>query len=202
MRITAICSMIKPGGILADIGCDHGLVAGYASRVCDKVIAADVSEKAVAAVSKKFAGKENVICVVSDGFDSIPRPVDQAVITGMGGRLIIKILSRYPRRPDLILGAQHDVPALRVWLTENGYRIVADRCVYDRGKYYDVIRAEAGTQPPLDEIERTIGVFYKQKNPDLLRFLTETEEKINGYKRTNANAARLALVKEAIEWQM
>ena len=193
--------MVKPCKILADIGCDHGMVAGYASKICEKVIAADVSEKAISLLSEKFAQKPNVICRVSDGFDSIPEPVDQAVIAGMGGRLIIKILSRYPRRPDLIVGAQHDVPFVRVWLTENGYKIIADRCVYDRGKYYDVIRAEAGKSEPLSEIERTIGVFYKQKNPDLLKYLTETEEKIDGYKRTSGNQRRLALVKEALEWQ-
>ena len=201
MRINAVCSLIEPCGIFADVGCDHGMVAGYASKICGKVIAADVSEKAIVLLKEKFADKPNVICRVSDGFDLIPEPVDQAVIAGMGGRLIIKILSRYARRPDLIIGAQHDVSAVRVWLTENGYKIIADRCVYDRGKYYDVIRAVAGESEPLTEIERTIGVFYKQKNPDLLRFLTESEEKINGYKRTSGNDRRLALIKEALEWQ-
>lgn len=201
MRIAAIRSLIKPSDVLADVGCDHGLVALYASGLCKKVIAVDLSEKAIASLAEKAKNLPNVTCRVSDGFDRIPEPVDQAVLSGMGGRLIIKLLSRYSRRPALVLGAQHDAYALREWLIENGYEIVADACVYDRGKYYDVIRAERGERQTLDETQKTIGAFYKRKNPDLRRFLEETREKILGYKRTSDNEKRLALVEEALKWQ-
>ena len=108
-RIDAVCSLILPGESLADIGCDHGLVAKYAlENGVKRVIAADVSEKSLNKARELLSGRQNVRFVVSDGFDSIDERVEQAVIAGMGGSRIVELIDRLNYRPSLILGAQSD----------------------------------------------------------------------------------------------
>ena len=96
-QISAVCSLIRPSRNLADIGCDHGLVAAYALDVgIGEVIAADISEGSLDKARRLLAGRANVRFVISDGFDGIPVRVEQAVVSGMGGLKIADIISRCP----------------------------------------------------------------------------------------------------------
>lgn len=201
-RIEAVCSLIKPCRSLADIGCDHGYVAKFALDFgIAKVIASDVRVKSLDKARRLLAGYGNVEFALSDGFDSLPFRVDTAVISGMGGRRIIDILSRCDYKPALILGAQHNVAELRVYLIEHGYIITDDFCVYDRGKYYDFIRAEAGVTEMPDGVALKYGIFYKRKNPDLLKMVSELIAKLGGYKQTPENIAVTESLQEVLKWQ-
>lgn len=201
-RISAVCSLIRPSRNLADIGCDHGLVAAYALDFgIGEVIAADISEGSLQKARRLLAGRGNVRFVISDGFDGIPVRVEQAVVSGMGGQKIADIISRCPYRPALVLGAQHNVKELRVFLSGGGYRIVEDFCVCDRGKYYDFIRAEEGKADALDAVQLAYGAFYKRKNPYLYDFAAAAADKIKGYKLTDENRMRLEMLEEVLKWQ-
>ena len=201
-RIDAVCSLILPGKSLADIGCDHGLVAKYAlDHGVKSVIAADVSEKSLNKARELLSGRQNVRFVVSDGFDSIDKRVEQAVIAGMGGSKIVELIDRLDYRPSLILGAQSDRRKLREYLVTHGYKITRDFCFYDRGKYYDFIRAEEGESERYSETQLEYGAFYKQRNADLRAKAEEQKRKILGYKLTLENEKRLEMVEEVLSWQ-
>lgn len=201
-RIKAICSLVRPCNLLADIGCDHGFVAKHAVDIgVNEVIAADISEGSLNKARKLLEQYKNVSFFLSDGFDDIPVCVDEAVISGMGGLKIIDIVSRCRYKPVLILGAQHNQRELREFLVCGGYRITEDFCVFDRGKYYDFIRAEAGPSEGLTDVQLRYGVFYRRRNPDLERFALESEEKLRKYKRTQENNYKLALIEEVLRWQ-
>ena len=202
-RIQAICTLIEPCGVLADIGCDHGLVSLYAvEKGVKKVIASDISEGSLQKARELLAGYDGVRFCVSDGFDSVDERVDTAVISGMGGRKILDIISRLSYRPTLILGAQHNVHELREYLCENGWMIEKDFCFFDRGKYYDFIRAVPGKSETPTTVQLDFGIFYKQKNEHLLSFLLDQKRKIKDYKQTESNLQRLALIEEVLKWQL
>ena len=201
-RIDAVCSLIRPGASLADIGCDHGLVAKYAlDHGVRRVVAADISEKSLSKARALLSGYENARFIVSDGFDEVDERVEQAVIAGMGGSKIVDLISRLDYRPSLVLGAQCDQRKLREYLITHGYKITNDFCFYDRGKYYDFIRAEEGLSAPLTETQLEFGAFYRAKNPHLKAKAEELKCKILGYKLTPRNEIRLNMTEEELSWQ-
>lgn len=201
-RISAVCSLIRPCDCLADIGCDHGLVAKYAlDNGVKEVIAADISEGSLKKAKKLLGGYPNVTYRLSDGFDKIEKKADVAVISGMGGQTIIGILSRLTYKPELILGAQHNQKELREYLINNGYSIEEDFCVLDRGKFYDFMRVAEGQSPPLSAVQLQYGVYYKRKNPDLKACMLDALAKLKSYKATQSNLYKLELVKEVLKWQ-
>lgn len=201
-RIAALCSLVTPCDRLADIGCDHGLVGKYALSIGVKeLVAADVSIGSLSKAKKLLGIYGNVSFVVGDGFDNIEGRVDQAVIAGMGGRKIIDIVSRCGYRPRLVLGPQHNADEVRAFLVKSGYRITEDKCVFDRGKFYDFLVAEEGNGEMPDEIGLTYGAFYKRKNPDLAMLAAENLKKLNGYKDTPQTRNRIAMSEEVLKWQ-
>ena len=201
-RLEVICKMLRPSPLTADVGCDHGYVSLYAAQNCGgRVIASDISVGSLKRAQQTLRDCPNAITILSNGFDAYPERVTQAVISGMGGRLIIDILSRIDYTPDLVLGAQHNAREVREYLVSRGYMIVEDEFVFDRGKFYQIIRAEQGKSEKLDDLALTYGAFYKRKNAHLLRYLKSEQAKIEGYKKTPHNVKRLSEIKEVLVWQ-
>ena len=144
-RLNVLYGEIKGGGVFADVGCDHGYIAEEVIKngLATKVIISDISEKcldkAVKRLNEKY--KSMFTAIVSDGFDFLPH-VDEALISGMGGEVIIKMLSRREDKPSrLILQPMKNPEMLREYIICNGYKIVRDYTFKD-WKYYHVIVAE------------------------------------------------------------
>lgn len=202
-RLEKAVSLIDRCGTLADIGCDHGYVSLYAVRngLAENVWAADISAKSLDKARRLMENEHNVSFFVSDGFSGLPYVPSEAVILGMGGMEIIKIISG-ERRPDtLVLQPQNHAYDLRETLGTIGYKIVADTCICERGRYYDIIKAVKGTGGTLCEEKLLFGAFCDEKNPVLLARLEREEKKLSGYKQTEYNLKKLRAVKEVIEWQ-
>ena len=148
-RLNVLFGEVKGGGVFADVGCDHGYIAEKVieNALATKVIISDISEKclnkAVKRLNENYKGM--FTAVVSDGFDELPH-VDEALISGMGGEIIIKMLSRREDKPSrLILQPMKNSEALREYVIGDGYKIVRDYTFKDR-KYYHVIVAENRTK--------------------------------------------------------
>ena len=152
-RIETILSMIPSCGAIADIGTDHGRVAlavlkrGIAGRVvATDISAASLSKAKALAASEGIAGMETRL---GDGLRPlIPGEVDAAVLAGMGGRLIARILGDQDetarRIYALILQPMHSLRDLRQWLYENEYRIIAERLAGEADRFYHVLRVIPG----------------------------------------------------------
>lgn len=144
-RLNVLFGEIKGGGVFADVGCDHGYIAEKVieNALATKVIISDISEKCLSKAVKRLNEnyKGMFTAVVSDGFDELPH-IDEALISGMGGEIIIKMLSRREDKPSrLILQPMKNSKTLREYVIGNGYKIVRDYTFKDR-KYYHVIVAE------------------------------------------------------------
>ena len=204
-RLEAIASLIRPCKVFADIGCDHGYISLFVARsaLAEKIIATDISALSLDKARRVMADYPAEF-FVGDGFAPIEKAgysVDQAVIAGMGGELIIKILSATSLRPAVILGAQKNTDKLRYYLACNGYKITDDVKVEEDGKFYDIIRAEPGYMPQPDQLEAYMGVFYKEKNRHLAAYCTYLENKLKNFKKTEKNLKITRFVQEVKKWQ-
>lgn len=84
----------------------------------------------------------------ADGLAAI-EPSDEiecVVIAGMGGRLITEILNRepaiYQKLQGLVLEPNQDVPVVRQWIADHGWRITQERIVFDEGHCYQMMLAQ------------------------------------------------------------
>ena len=183
LRLKTIFSLLDRAAVFADIGCDHGYIA-YAmleSGKCEKAIVTDVSaaclKKAEDLLAEDFAGRYEAI--VADGFRGVPR-ADEALIAGMGGELIAKIIEEADYLPAvLVVQPMKNPEKARLALLKAGYRITRDY-TFEDGKFYELIRAERGE----DEYTERELVFgrdnLKEKGEAFVKAINKKKKKLVG----------------------
>ena len=99
-RLKAVAGMVTKGKKVADIGTDHGYVPIYLveNSICSKVYAMDINEGPLKIADKNIAIhglSDKIETIQSNGMEKLKdNMVDGAIISGMGGDLIVDILSR------------------------------------------------------------------------------------------------------------
>ena len=140
------------GDCLADIGTDHGYlpVEACLDNIVKKALACDYYpgplSKAEANI-ERFGLKDRIEIRLGYGLNPVkPGEADCAVISGMGGMLIIDILEADKEVAKsfkrLIVQPQHDIPAVRQYLHDTGFRIIDEVLVLEKHRRYTVIAAE------------------------------------------------------------
>lgn len=172
VRLDAIASLIERADTIADVGCDHGLIAKRCldGALAKKVIASDISEACLDKARREIGNVPNIEYVCCDG---IAYECDEAVIAGMGGLLIADIIRAAKRLPKTLIVSPHrDAYECRKTLLSLGYGIDADLFVAERGKYYSVIRAKFGCgNKRLDELKLLFGAECDRENAELRAYL-------------------------------
>ncbi|MCE5343073.1 MAG: tRNA (adenine(22)-N(1))-methyltransferase TrmK [Eubacteriales bacterium] len=170
-RLRAAADWVTPCDTCADIGCDHGRFGAVllAENRCRQLLAADVSEKALAKAEtrlKRLAYRSRTIFAVADGLDALTAlpdgRADTICILGMGGESIAGILRHGADRlhgATLIIGAQTELLQVRSAIQQSGYRLVDERVVDADGRQYLLMRALPApeTNPPYTERELLLG---------------------------------------------
>lgn len=160
-RLLAVAKLVVPGKAVADIGTDHNCLPVY-------LVMNDISPKVIA--SDKARGPFNNACQLvellsldkqidmrfGDGLQILrPGEVTTVCISGMGGHLIANIiddaLDVAVTTKRLVLQPQNNISSLRRFLVGNGWQIVAEDIVIDRGFYYQIMAAERGAMKLSDE---------------------------------------------------
>ena len=112
-----------------------------------------------------------------DGLAALsPGEVDTVVIAGMGGDLMVHILSAAPWTRDvkLILQPMSTQEVLRQWLTEHGYAILWEGIARAGEKFYPLFTATGGQSPRYSPGELWAGRHQQgEDNPHRLAYLTE-----------------------------
>lgn len=190
-RLTAIASFVPPGGRVADVGTDHGYIPLYLVKngIVPSAIAMDVRSGPLSRAEEHVREQglaDRIELRLSDGLDALRAgEADTVVISGLGGPLMTEILTRGSRTAgavkSFVLSPQSDIPGVRVFLRENGYRIAREALVRDEGKYYTVMLAEHGTDAPGRYIDDLYGRdLIDRRDPVLIEYLRREEERLQG----------------------
>ena len=164
-RIQEILEWVN-GECIADIGCDHAYVVCNAilNHQSKKGYACDVAQGPLNNAKKTIVDNhlsDLVSCRLLDGIQGLENDVDQIIICGMGGKLIIDILSKGNLYPGLrlLLSSHKDDYALREYLHEHHIHIVREKMIYDHGHYYPILDCVcADTKQEVSNSELYYGV--------------------------------------------
>ncbi|MEG0779916.1 MAG: class I SAM-dependent methyltransferase [Oscillospiraceae bacterium] len=172
-RLQAIADWVRPGARLADVGTDHGYLPVWLlqnGRI-GSAIAADLRRGPLEHARRTAAacGVAPLDFRLCDGLTGIaPHETDTIVIAGMGGETIAAILSAAPwlreTCPTLLLQPMTKSELLRAYLAENGYRVLRERLVRDKGKLYPILEAIVGTMPSPTR-GQLYGGFFTERDP-------------------------------------
>ena len=145
-RLAAAASLVRGGGILADIGTDHGYLPAYLvmnGRV-NSAIAADVRKmplKNAENTVRAYNLAQKITLKLSDGLDAFsPGEANEFVFAGMGGTLIAELMAKAPWVKDVslhfIFQPQSRAEELREYLWQNGFAIGAELAVSEGERFY------------------------------------------------------------------
>lgn len=189
-RMQMVADMVTKGNILADIGCDHGFVSIYLLEkgICPRVIAMDVNEGPLLRAKEHIdmRGLTPYIDVrLSDGMEKLLlKEADSILIAGMGGRLVIKILTDCMEKAkalqEIILQPQSELHLVRQFLIDTGFHIIQEDMVKDNGKFYPAMRVvwREEKAKALSEEELWYGpLLLKEKHPVLREYLKNEQTK-------------------------
>ena len=189
-RLLMNASMVTKGSKVADIGCDHAYVSIWLlqNNIATKVIAMDVNEGPVNRAKeniKKYGFSEQIDVRLSNGTEKLNQgEVDCLMIAGMGGMLIVDILTAKEDLTkackELVLQAQSDIHMVRRCVRNLGFAIVKEDMIKEDGKYYTAIhaiKADGDTQPENILFDYYGKYLLENKNETLEEMLKNLYEK-------------------------
>ncbi|MCT4611865.1 MAG: class I SAM-dependent methyltransferase [Clostridia bacterium] len=188
---------------LIDIGTDHAYIPIHLvkNNYVENAVAADVGKGPLLSADKNISDNKlegNITTILSDGFKNVEiKENTVAIIAGMGGMLINKILSdsdsKVKKLNRLIVQPQRDVYETRKKVHELGFEIIDEDFIEDEGKHYVIIVCEKGNEK-YTELEYKYGkIVLETKNKVFRNFLNKqiaNYEKIKSkLKRENTEVA-------------
>lgn len=198
-RLLCCAGFVEPGARVADIGTDHGYLGVYLLQngLAAHVAACDLRPMPLQRAREnaaRFGVSGQMDFYLSDGLAALaPDCADTIVCAGMGGDLIVRILSACPWLKSgayrLILQPQSAGQALRLWLAENGFALERETLVRDGGFLYTVLAARYDGQtrtltPGEQFVSRPLregaGPLLTEYYERILRALDATVEGLRG----------------------
>ena len=198
-RLQAVAGLVTAGSVLADIGTDHAYIpiCLVQSGRIKGAVAMDINRgplKRAEENIREHGLEDRIHTRLSDGFEALePGEADCAVIAGMGGGLLVRILkeggSVIGTLKECILQPQSEIEKVRAFLLEEGFLFIAEDMVEEDGKYYPMMKvacpgrkdapkrekSAAGACPSgsdWDETELLYGRYLlRGKNPVLREYL-------------------------------
>ncbi|MBQ8173793.1 MAG: SAM-dependent methyltransferase [Clostridia bacterium] len=167
-RLLAAASFVRDGSVFADIGTDHAYLPLYLlsrGRIL-RAVAADIGEGPLSRAHANIAaaGEDaRVKTVLTDGLCGLDKEgLSDVAICGMGGELIVRILSDAPfvRDPSirLILQPMTREAVLRRYLAESGFAILDERPCRAAGRVYTCLCVEYdGVRRTLTDVQAEVG---------------------------------------------
>ncbi len=186
-RLDTAAKMVRDGAFLVDVGTDHGYLIGNlaAKGKIRGGIACDINEKPLDKARQYLSMlgvSDKVSCVLSDGFQQLTTPYDEAVIAGMGGELIARIILTSSATKDkskrFIVQPMSKAEFLREELWANGFSLLEERAVETAGKCYTVMNWQyTGEEKAPTLKEKYLGIVTNFWNEDTASYL----KRINSY---------------------
>lgn len=174
-RLKTIADMIDSDYHVIDVGCDHALLDIYLTlNKKIKCTAIDNKEKVIN-YSKENIEKYNLTSKIelihNDGLENIKiHDDDIIVLAGLGTKTILNIIANKNIK-HLIVQSNDDVYNLRYQLTKLNYKVIDEKIVYEKKKYYTIIKLEKG-KAKYSKKELEYGpILLKEKNKVFDKYL-------------------------------
>lgn len=188
-RLQAVASFVTHGLRVADIGTDHGYIPIYLTEqgIVPYAIAMDINKGPILRAQEniKENGLEKLIETrLSNGFDKLePGEADCAVIAGMGGELIIKILDNGRNVTDelkeLVLSPHSEVWLVRKYLHNNDFKIIDEKMIIDEDKFYTIMKVVKGIDDIYSEEDYMYGkILIEKKDEVLMKYIYKEYNKV------------------------
>ncbi len=189
-RLRKAAGLITRGNTVADVGCDHAYTSIYLcrERIAPRVIAMDVNRGPLKNAKQHVeeAGlSEQIELRLSDGVQRLaPGEADTILLCGMGGLLMLRILTAYPEvtkaAKELILQPQSEVALVRHFLHDNGYEIMQECMVKEDGKFYVMMRGVLTGKPKRydRECEYLYGKLLIEEGNEVLKEFLKREHRL------------------------
>lgn len=198
-RLLTICSMVKPGSRVIDVGSDHAYVPIYLVKegIAQSALATDVHEGPIQRSMdnvRRQGLEEKIRMQKADGLEGVALSgYDTVIIAGMGGILIADIMHRAESLAGkkLILQPMTAIKELRAFLLENGFCIISERLCQEAEKLYTVIEAACGEDIPYSDLEFLLGRKTREDNLYPLLVTREAEKikkRISGLENAKVQA--------------
>jgi tRNA (adenine22-N1)-methyltransferase len=170
-RLQQIADLVPKGARLADIGSDHALLPAYLAErgMIAFAVAGEVNEGPFQAAAKQVREADltdRIDVRLGDGLEVVkPGEVDAITIAGMGGALIVSILSdgldKLQGVRTLVLQPNVGEDAVRRWLLEHGWFLAKEHIIEEDGKIYEVLTALRTPEP-----QRANAELYEPRRLD------------------------------------
>ena len=213
-RLLSALPYLSQGGIVADIGTDHAYLPIEIIKrgLAKSAVACDINQGPIESARRNIeaAGLSDVIQTLrTDGLHGVEdyHPTD-VLIFGMGGELIVRILSEAPWIKDsavgLILQPMTKAEILRGWLLNNGFSILGETLTRE-DQYYQTIHARFdGTCVEYSPEELFFGRYILAgDSPFLAEFLKRRAEilraAVEGKRKGGADTSTEERLLEAIQ---
>ena len=190
-RLQAVAGLVTAGYRLADIGTDHAYIPIYLAQSgrVPEAVAMDVNQGPLERAEDNIRShglEGRVKTRLSDGFSALKEgEADSAVIAGMGGGLVIRILKEgeclVGTLKECILQPQSEIEKVRAFLLEEGFLFIKEDMVEEDGKYYRMMKVcppagktgrASATKETWDETELRYGRYLlRDRNPVLRQYL-------------------------------
>ena len=181
-RLCSALPYLTQGGAVIDVGTDHAYLPIYlvGQNISSRALACDINRGPIESAQRNIAAaglEDKIDTLCTDGLHGAEhfRP-DDIMIFGMGGELIMRILSEAPwvknANIGLVLQPMTRAHLLRRWLLENGFTIVGETITHE-DRYYQTIAARyCGKNEEYTEEELLLGRWNIQNNvPHLAGFV-------------------------------
>lgn len=183
-RLCRVVANVQSGGVVADIGCDHGFtsISLVQQGLASGAIAMDINQGPLQRAREhvvRYGMTDKIQLRLSDGMEKLmPGEADTIVISGLGGALMTRILQQgsqvVQRARELVLSPQSEIFLVRQKIHELGFTIAHEEMVEDQKKYYVIIRAVPG-QEAYDREEYLYGRKLIQEKDRVFRDFLEKE---------------------------
>lgn len=187
-RLKTIADLVDTKKVI-DVGCDHGYLDIYLTLYKDcTCIATDISSNAIKCCQdniSKYHLEEKITTIITDGINGINIDAnDTLVLSGMGTKTIIDILSNKKLSNTIIISSNNNLEELRRFMVRIGYYIDKEIYIFENNIHYIIIKFIKGLKEYSD-YEYLLGPIVIKDNNYKLYILNHYNNIYNKIPKTN-----------------
>lgn len=174
-RLMTVASFIDEGTKIADVGSDHAQLPIFLFEKGTIRFAETIENKkgpyAIMSQALSHSGfLSHCRLSLSDGIADLDPEVDTVVMAGMGGPLIVKILTSHQEKlakvKTIVVDAHSERPRVIAALAYSGYKLADNSFFYEAGISYDVMKwVKSVDAVAYSPVEKLFGPLNLQRKP-------------------------------------